>query len=59
MSILKWSKVLHIYVIVDVDICKYGVCPRDGQCENTGKPPGYLCLPCPSGYHGDGQKCTG
>lgn len=42
----------------DVDICKYGICPSDGQCENTEKPPGYRCLPCPSGYHGDGQKCT-
>lgn len=46
-------------VIVDMDICKYGICPSDGQCENTEKPPGYRCLPCPSGYHGDGQKCTG
>lgn len=54
MLILKWSKVLYIYVIVDVDICKYGVCFRDGQCENMGKFLGYFCLLCLLGFYGDG-----
>ncbi|XP_062612521.1 uncharacterized protein LOC134274281 isoform X2 [Saccostrea cucullata] len=42
----------------DLDACKYGVCPREGRCENIAQFPGYRCSSCPRGYQGDGIKCS-
>lgn len=44
----------------DVDGCSELICFEGVQCYDV-VAPGYgaICGPCPDGYQGDGEKCTG
>lgn len=48
------------YCDVDVDGCAELSCFEGVECEDVPAPGvGAQCGPCPSGYDGSGDKCTG